>query len=527
LARVKCFVNARVYTGFKPLRVVDSLVAGYGRILYTGEAGRALSLCNMLGGEVVDLGGRVVLPGFIDSHMHLDGLGLMLSSLELRGVSSIRELKERLGKYAREASTGWIYGRGWDQELFQEARWPTRWDLDEVVSDRPVILVRVCGHAGVLNTRAMEATGLINSSLPGVLRNSMGEATGVVVEEALEEALRAYHSSLATSDRVLFLKKALEYAASMGVTSVGFMSCSMEYLKALQELARDGWRYPRVRIYVDTGLFRRIVEQGLHGLLGDEYIRIQGVKAFADGSLGARTAWLSKPYSDDPSTTGRQLVGREELTWIVREASRIGLQVAVHSIGDAALDLVLSVYREFPETSILRHRIEHASLIRPDQVEEARRIGVAISVQPRFVISDWWAKERLGSERVRWLYPFKTLIESNIWLGISTDSPVEPLNPWETVYAAVTRGRLEGNPFYEDTRHEALDAWEALYYYTMGSAYIMHMEDYAGSLDEGKYADFIVVDRDPFETPVEELNRIKVLETYVGGEKIYGEGEPG
>nr|WP_245526511.1 amidohydrolase [Desulfurococcus mucosus] len=504
---MKCFLNGRVYTGFKPLRVEEALTVAYGRVLYAGEEGKALALCRMLGGEAVDLEGKTILPGFIDSHMHLDGVGLQLSTLDLRGVGSIEELKEKVREYAASHSGGPVVGRGWDQEFFREKRWPTRWDLDEAVVDRPVILVRVCGHAAVLNTKAMELAGLIHVESPWVVRDESGEATGVILEGAVGEALRVLQGSMDTREKALLMRRALEYAASLGVTTLGFMSCSGDSLRALM-LLHSEWRYPRVRVYVEPGLLRELSKLGFTGGFGSEYLRVKGVKAFADGSLGARTAWLSKPYSDDPLNTGRQLISRSELEGLVEEASRAGFQVAVHAIGDAAVDLVLDVYRSARGSGV-RHRIEHASVIRPEQVAEASSLGIAVSVQPRFAVSDWWAGQRLGDERLKWLYPFKTMAGRGVALGFSTDAPVEPLNPWETIYAAVAR---EGG--------EALTLEEALHYYTYGSAYVLGEEGELGTLTEGKLADLIVVDRDPFKTPLGELRGIRVVETYVGGERV-------
>ncbi|WP_042667541.1 amidohydrolase [Desulfurococcus amylolyticus] len=522
LQGVKCFINGRIYAGFKPLRVREAVVAAYGRILYVGENEDALSICRMLKGEIVDLGERIILPGFIDSHMHLDSLGLQLATLDLRGVRSIDELKKRIREYNEEKNPGIIIGRGWDQELFDEKRWPTRWDIDEVIGDKPVILIRVCGHAAVLNTKAMGITGLLTKQTSNIVRDESGVATGIVVEDAVGEALSILNGSMSMDARVGLMESALKYASSLGVTTIGFMSCGRYSLEALFTLFQsNGWRYPRIRVYMEPGLFNDVSRLGVKGGFGNEYLRIKGVKLFADGSLGARTAWLSKPYSDKPSVSGRQLISKEELREVLEKASKQGFQVAVHGIGDAAIDLILSVYRELGVSGRIRHRIEHASVIRPDQIEEASRLGIVISVQPHFVISDWWAKERLGSERIKWLYPFKTMTSKGVMLGFSTDSPVEPLNPWETIYAAVTRGRNENIFFYEDTRNEALTLEDALYYYTYGSAYVIGEEEELGSLEEGKLADFIVVDRDPFEVDIDEVRGIKVLETYIGGERIY------
>lgn len=522
------FVNGTIYASFKPLRRVEALLVADGRVIYAGGREVVEAAVKMLGGELVDLGGRVVLPGFIDSHVHLDELGMHLNTLDLSGVRSIAELKEKLGKHAEKAGAAWILGHGWDQELFKEKRWPTRWDLDEVVRDKPVMLTRTCLHAAVLNTRAMELTELLNVDSPNVVRDECGVPTGVVKEEAFDNAREKLKETLTESDYEKFIEDAARYAASQGVTTVGFVSCDERSLKALSKLRGDGRLSIRVRVYLTPGrrvsngreMLEALKRLGVRRGFGDDVLKIMGVKILVDGSLGARTAWLTEPYSDDPLTSGYPSISEEVLESIVKEAHEAGLQVAIHGIGDRAIDVILGALKRLREVKLRRHRIEHASVIREDQVDEVSKLGIAVSVQPHFIITDWWAGKRLGERRVRWLYPFKSMMEKGIVMGFGTDSPVEPLNPWETVYAAVTRGRYEGISYYESTARESLTLEEALQAYTWGSARIMFDEDLA-DLTEGKLADFIIIDKDPFTIEEKELRNIKILETYVGGRRIW------
>ncbi|MEM2005262.1 MAG: amidohydrolase [Zestosphaera sp.] len=517
------FVNGNIYVSFKPFRKAEAMAVAGGRVVYAGKREVVEVAVKALGGDLVDLGGRTVLPGFIDAHLHLDELGMYLNMLDLRGVGSVAELKERVREYARGVGTTWVLGHGWDQELFKEGRWPTRHDLDEVVSDRPVMLSRVCMHAAVLNTKAMEITGLMRLESPGLMRDERGIPTGVVKEEAFDVARRKFEESLTDEDYVRLLEDAARFATSHGVTTVGFVSCDVRSLKALTRLKDKGRLTTRVRVYLNPGeeweVLRILKKLGVTRGFGDDFLKIMGVKILADGSLGARTAWLSEPYSDDPTTSGYPNIDEESLKKLVKEVHKAGLQLAVHGIGDKTIDLILDAYEELDGVKDRRHRIEHASVLREDQVERMARLGVVASVQPHFVITDWWVKNRVGEGRVRWVYPFKTMTERGIKLGFSTDSPVEVLNPWETVYAAVTRGRHEKIPLYEDTERERLTVREALHAYTWGSAYIMFEEDSLGSLEEGKLADFIVVDKDPLTVDEIELRNLKVLETYVGGRK--------
>ncbi len=383
----------------------------------------------------MDLKGRVVMPGFIDAHAHLDSIGINLATLDLRGVSSIEELKSRLKDYVKSVKARWIIGRGWDQELFRERRWPNRFDIDDVVSDRPVLLVRVCGHAAVLNTRAMELTGLLNAVVRDVVRDGgVGNATGVIVERALDRVEELVRDSYTLGDYGEFMMNAMRYAASLGVTTVGFVSVDLKSLQSLIMLERELGRLPiRVRAYLnpsDHGIdvIELLRQLGIRAGFGSQYLRINGIKVIADGSLGARTAWLSKPYNDDPGNSGRPNYGFDELMSIARRSGEAGLQLAIHGIGgDKMVETILDIYSRLGNAQVLRHRIEHVSVLREDLVRRIRELGIALAVQPHFVITDWWVVNRVGADRARYVYPFKTLIDNGVMLGFSTDAPVEPL----------------------------------------------------------------------------------------------------
>ncbi len=522
MLRVRAYVNGKIYGSFKPIKVHDAVVVSGNRIIYAGSSDDAIKIVRRYGGEVVDLNGKIMMPGFVDAHAHLYSLGLALNSLDLKGVRSIEELKARLKEFAQRHRGYWVYGRGWDQELFREKRYPTRWDIDEVVPDKPVILVRVCGHIAVLNTMALKELGLENIDSPFIEKKN-NVPTGIVKENILMSVVRKKITSSA-SELAKIMIDALNYAARNGVTTIGFMSCDKNSFRALQIINKTLGRLPvRVFLYLDRELMDSLEELGVTIGLGDRFLRINGVKVFVDGSLGGRTAYLSEPYTDDPRSKGALLISGEELEVIAKRASSNGLQLAIHAIGDAALDTVLGVYEKLGVEVVrhLRHRIEHASVTRPDQLEKLRVIKPIIVIQPRFVMTDFWIVERLGEKRLSWIYPFASMISKGIDVAISTDAPVEPLNPWETVYAAVTRGALEGVELARYTPNEKLEILEVLHAYTLGSARALHMEEHIGSLEPGKYADMIIIDRDPLETSPEELRNTRVLATIVDGIEVY------
>jgi hypothetical protein len=310
------------------------------------------------------------------------------------------------------------------------------------------------------------------------------------------------------------------HAASRGVTTLGFVSCGARELAALIELEEE---LPlRVRVYLnpERDALKALKDLGIRRGFGSDLLKIQGIKILADGSLGARTARLSSPYEDDPETFGQYNIKKDELLSLAAEANEAKLQLAIHGIGDATIDMILDAY-EALGPSDLRHRIEHASLSRPDQIERMARMGVAVTVQPHFVLTDWWLPERVGHQRAKWIYPFRSIMKAEVPVGFGTDSPVEPIDPFETLYAAVTRGKFEAHSVYEMSKEEALTVEESLYCYTFGSAYVMGEEKLLGSLEEGKIADFVVVEDDPLTVDERNLRTVGTAETRLGGRRVF------
>jgi len=455
-----------------------------------------------------------MMPAFVDSHIHIDGVGELINTLDLRGVQSIEEMKKLIKSFAEATSARYIVARGWDQELFAECRWPTRRDLDEAVADRPVIAVRVCGHAAVLNSTALKAL-----NLDEVFGQSpvFDPDSGLVKEKALEFVRERIYEMRDVDEVAKFIDDAQRKLLSEGVAAVGFMSISPKVFAALMRLRIEGRLKLRVASYISYDFFKRISQMPIS--IRDEVLWIQGVKLFVDGSLGARTALLSEPYSDAPATRGQQIMSVEELSEAMLKASSLGLQMAVHAIGDGALDVVIKASEVSGVRGWKLLRVEHASVVRDDQLDSIRNAGFGISVQPHFILSDWWVVKRVGVSRAKWVYRFKTL--SRITLtAFSTDAPVEPSNPWETVYAATTRGRYEGLELYEYTADEALSVSESLDMYTRSAAKLIGLDD-GGTLEIGHRLDAIIVDRDPLLPEIEDLRKIRVLKTYVNGAELY------
>ena len=487
----------RIYASFSPTRVVEAIAVLGERVVFSGSL-RSVeeSLCRELPCEFVELRGTAV-PGFVDAHMHLDGVGFSEISIDLRGCRSVEELKERFRRGLEKFGGRWVYGRGWDQELL--GRWPTRWDLDEVCGDRLCVAIRICGHAGVVSSRVLEELKLVEgfASSPNLVRDERGVPTGIVLEEVLEFVRRELGRDLREVRR--WVEYGVRKCVELGVTGCAWMSASIPGVLSLAELYKGIAVAPRVSLYLDP---RALEHLGYPrpGFVAPRML-IAGVKLFLDGSLGARTAWLSKPYSDDLSTCGRPVIDLGRATEICSRARSAGLDIAIHAIGDRAIDWALDLAHRFGA------RIEHASVVRDDQLH--RFEGVRVSIQPHFVITDWWIDRRLGVERMGWVYRFAELARY-ARIGISTDAPVEPLNPFETIYAACCASPPS----------KRLSVEEALKLYTEGSASISHLK-HCGRLEPGFFADFVVLDKDPLEVDCEELRKIRIVETYIGGERVY------
>ena len=467
--------------------------------------------------ETVDLQGRVVIPGLSDSHIHLLGYGMLLRTLDLSGARSIPEIQQAVTAASKKKEEdGWILGRGWDQEKLREHRYPNRDDFSTV--RRPVFLRRICGHVAVANAQALSLAGITKTtSAPAgglvELDSSTGEPSGVLKERAQELVLDSIPVS---EDEVeLALSSAAKRLLRVGLTSLHCIVENVLELKVLRRLKSLGKIRQSIYAILPLGLLDSAVGMGMGTEGGPNGFRIGGVKIFLDGSLGAHTAALSEPYSDEPSA-GMLAVERGELERAVEKAVSSGFQLSIHAIGDRAVEEAIDAIeraRHVRNGRELRHRIEHSSLTPPRLVSRLRRNRIVASVQPSFISSDSWAVKRLGPRRVQYLYPFRSMIRAGIPVAAGSDCPVEDPNPFRGVWSAVSRPGLGPN--------ERLRVGEALACYTTGPCFASFSEEYRGTLEPGMLADMVVLDRDPFHCPVDDLRKIKVLETIVGGKRAF------
>jgi predicted amidohydrolase YtcJ len=470
-------------------------------------------------GKVVDGGGRTLLPGLIDAHGHVTELGRDALQLDLVGTTSVADLQQRLRDYAAaHTEAHWIRGAGWNQELWTVKRFPTVADLDSVVADRPVVLERVDGHALVANSAAMKAAGVTQATATpagGRIENGLFvDAAKGLVEKAVPAPT--------PQDMDVAFQKAQDILLGLGVTGVGAMSTSLEDWNTYRRAGEAGQLKVRLMAYALNGPLAE-VPHPTPWLYGDK-LRMVGAKFFADGALGSRGAWLKQPYADKPDTRGLQFHSDAELLAMEDRAAAAGFQTATHAIGDAANAQIISVYEQLSRKygRDRRWRIEHFQIVDPADIPRIAPAGIIASMQPTHQTSDrLMAEKRLGPNRLKGAYAWQTVLTSGAKLAFGSDFPVESPNPFAGLSAAISRQDINGQPPGGWIPSERLTFEQALQAFTRGAAYAGFAEDRIGALEPGKWADFILVDRDPTKVNPQELARTEVLETWVAGKKVW------
>jgi predicted amidohydrolase YtcJ len=505
--------NGRIYLQPDGKSRVEALAVTDGKVNGVGSK-REISNHSSAGVETLDLKGRVAIPGLADSHVHLLGYGMLMRTLNLSSARSIPEIQKMLVKAASTRPTGgWIVGRGWDQEKLRERRYPNRSDADVV--GNPVFIRRICGHVAVANSAALNAAGIDEGTSDPyggeVGRDSVGRPNGVFKERALELVSNSIPKN-EEDDREALVAASTKLLA-YGVTSLHCIVEDAVEFKILRDLKRDGMIQQSINAVLPLSMLDRATRmEDPPGKWGDGF-RIGGIKIFLDGSLGARTAALVNPYDDEPGSSGILTTSREQLLNLIERTRDSGLQLSLHAIGDKAVEMGIEALSEALEPGDCqrsRHRIEHASLVPPKLAHGMSKLGLVASVQPRFIYSDSWAEKRLGKERVRFLYPFKSMLRAGIRLAAGSDSPSDEPSPTDGLWSAVNRPGLLSD--------ERLTTREALACYTTGAAYASFSEKDEGTLEVGKWANVAVLNMDPFECAPEELPRLRVVQTIVHGE---------
>jgi predicted amidohydrolase YtcJ len=530
--------NGRIYTLDARDRVVDTLVVRAGRVVF---AGRRADINVPAGEPEIDLGGRTVLPGLVDAHGHLMHLARLRLTLDVAGLTSEAAAAERVAVRAAGAAPGeWIAGRGWDQNRWPGAGFPTRVSLDRAAPHHPVTLVRVDGHAIWANSAALRAAGIDRHTPdpPGgrLARDAGGEPTGVLVDAA-QELVRRVEPRPTAAQFKNAVQGAIADCLAVGLTGVHEMGADLPALAAYHELVAAGAFPFRNHVALkgaDTDAWQAALEQGPTAV-GDGRLVVGAVKLMADGALGSRGAALHTPYCDDPANRGLLLLPPDELETRARAAAERGFQVCVHAIGDRANTLVLdaleAVLRGRPGAAggrlaaipgmDPRHRVEHAQILAEPDIPRFRALGVLPSMQPTHCTSDMpWADARLGAERLPGAYAWRSLLRTGTVIAGGSDFPVELPNPFHGIHAAVTRRPLEGpDPGWQP--EQRMMRAEAVRAFTAWNAYAAHQETELGTFEPGKWADLVVCSADVFTCAETDIATIEPVLTLVAGEIVF------
>jgi len=477
---------------------------------------------------LIDGKGKYLLPGIIDAHGHILAYGAALTTVDLVGTQSAREAAEKVLQFnQKNPDQQWITGRGWNQVLWKGKRFPDTETLDKVVADKPVALNRIDGHAIWVNSLALKMAGITKDTLDPeggeLLRDSEGNPTGILVDNAMNLVERVM-PALSMNIRKSLLEKSLQALASEGITSVHDAGVSPETITGYKSLGEGGKLSVRVYAMLDVtsdGYHERL-KKGVEKSLFDDRLSIQSVKISIDGALGSRGAALDEPYSDRPDTRGLLLHSEEETEALTIEAMKAGFQVNSHAIGDRGNRLLLDIFAKYPRYRYLRNRIEHAQVIHLKDIPRFKSLGVIPSMQPTHATSDKnMAKDRLGEERLKGAYAWRKFFNLDVRIASGSDFPVEPANPFYGLHAAVTRQDREDQPLGGWRSEEKMTRAEAIRSFTLDAAYAAHRETVLGSLEKGKWADFILVNEDYFSVKQEDIWKIKVLETWQAGQRVY------
>lgn len=522
-------VYGRIWTGDSAVPWAAGLAVSADTVVAVGDSA-AIARYVGAGTRVLANGAAMVVPGFMDGHLHFTDGGFQLASVDLRPANSSAEFIARLKAYALERRPGeWILGGNWDHERWPGSPLPRREWIDSVTPNNPVFVYRLDGHMGLANSAALRAARLTRATRDiagGVIvrdRRSK-EPTGVLKDMAMGPVERAIPVPT-DQQRDAALRRALAYAASKGVTAFAHVSVVPADLGTYLRAKVAGALTARATLYFPLETWRMVADTVKTLGRGDDWVRIGGVKGYVDGSLGSTTALFYAPYADDPSSSGVLVTPEDSLRAWIGAADSAGLQVAVHAIGDRANGLILDIYDSVARAHgprDRRFRIEHAQHLQPRDIDRIARTGVVASMQPYHVIDDGrWAEKRIGPERIKTTYAFRSLLDRKAHLAFGSDWTVAPIEPLFGIYAAVTRRTLDGKHPRGWVPAEKITVEEALRAYTSGNAYGVFAERTRGRLAAGYKADLVLLDRDLTRIPPEAIERVAVRATVVGGRVVY------
>jgi len=511
--------NARIYTVDESFTIASAMVVSDGRILAVGDSDQLRA--KYTPARAVDAGGKTIIPGLIDAHCHFYGLGLNQQHVNLTGTRSFREVLERLGDFNREREPDFIFGRGWDQNDWEVKEFPDKSELDRLYPDTPVVLERIDGHAYLVNQKVLDLAGIGPETIAegGEIIKKGGKPIGIIIDGP-RGLVNAIIPRPGAESRIQAVLDAEKICLDYGLTTVNDAGLDPETINLIDSLQQAG--SVRIRVYAMVSASPPYLDHYLEkGPLKTDRLNVRSFKVYADGALGSRGAVLKEPYADQPGHFGAMVTPVEDIHGLARRLAGSGFQMNTHAIGDSANAVVLRAYSEVLENKPgQRWKIEHAQVVSPAEAAMFAD-GIIPSIQPTHATSDmYWAVDRLGPEREAHAYAYKTLLKSAGKIALGTDFPVEEVNPFLTFYAAVGRQDLEGYPDGGYRLEEALSREEALRGMTIWPAWSNFEEDEKGSLEAGKWADFVILNGDPMQLPIGKIPAIEAEEVYIAGEKV-------
>lgn len=514
--------NATIYTVDSAFSTVEAMIVKDGKILATGT--KADLEKNYAAAQQTDAQGKFIYPGLIDAHAHFVGYGTGLQTVNLTGTESWEEIIKRVTDFSKElAKDQWIVGRGWDQNDWPVKEFPSNDELNRLFPDQPVLLTRVDGHAAIANQKALDAAGIKAGYklTGGEVETNKGKLTGILVDNAVD-LVSAKIPSLTPAQFKEALLDAQRNCFSVGLTTIDDCGINVPETQFIRQMQDSGLL--KMRLYVMLSDNKSNYDYlDKTGIIKTERLHVRGFKVYGDGALGSRGACLLQPYADKPGHHGFLLSDPAHFDSVANWIAQRNFQMCTHAIGDSGNRTILSIYNKYLDgKNDRRWRIEHAQVINAADFNLFGKASIVPSVQPTHATSDmYWAEKRLGSERVKGAYAYKQLLEQNGWLPLGTDFPVEDISPFKTFYAAVVRKDAKGWPAHGYQTENALTREQTLRGMTIWAARSNFEEKEKGSLEPGKFADFIILDRDLLKVPENEILGAKVVETFVGGESVY------
>lgn len=526
-------INANVITVDEANPRAESVGCIGDKIVFVGEKEKIRELIGPAT-KVVDAEGKTILPGFVDSHMHPILTGQYAQSVQLVGAKNIKEFLERIEEKAKSVPKGeLILGFGYNEELLDDRRCPTRWEIDAVAPDNPVFLVHWNTHGFIINTAMMQSKGIDRETKSPeggtIVRDENGEPTGILLENAVDLVAPGFFETGGGLLNYEQAKDALLYAANRavtyGVTSMTDILASDFQMKAWHELDKEGKLPARVNFFLHYSYLDKVKGIGMESGFGNDKVRFAGLKMMTDGSLSSHTAALSVPYLDKPETDGIMRLPPEEIKEVLLESTRNGIRMNIHALGDKAVSHVLQAYKEVLEESDVRNprlRISHAIVLTKELMEQIAKLDVILDVQPVFLMAGRkWIDRQLSPEMAKYAHPYRSLLDKGVHMACGNDSPIETENQFRNIYALVTRQDPSGTPEGGWHPEERISLDDALKMVTIGGAYATGEEDIKGSIEVGKLADLIIVSDDPYAVKPSDIKDIKVLMTIVNGDIIY------